>query len=38
MKQLKAIGKSTASAILGLICIGIIMEGWTAVQYARVKG
>jgi hypothetical protein len=35
MKQLKAIGKSTASAILGLICIGIIMEGWQYVSYRR---
>jgi hypothetical protein len=35
MRQLKAIGKSTASAVLGLICIGIIMEGWQYASYRR---
>jgi hypothetical protein len=32
--MLTALGKSTASAILGLICIGI-MEGWQYASYRR---
>jgi hypothetical protein len=31
--MLLIIGRSTAQAMLGLICLGLIIEGWTLVSH-----
>jgi hypothetical protein len=32
--MLRTIGKSTASAVLGLVCLGLLMEAW---QFAHAR-